>query len=118
MTMNGTDLIGRSFRPLFRAGLLAAALIFVGSPAFAVQIDVKIDNFVFSPDVVTITPGTVVVFHNYDDIPHSVVATSKEFRSKALDTDETYSFTFTKVGTFDYFCGLHPHMKGKIIVTP
>jgi plastocyanin len=79
---------------------------------------VTIDNFTFAPAELTISAGTTVTWDNHDDIPHSVVEKNKLFRSKALDTDESYSFTFTSAGTFDYFCGLHPHMVGKIIVKP
>jgi plastocyanin len=79
---------------------------------------VTIDNFTFAPAELTISAGTTVTWDNHDDIPHSVVEKNKLFRSKALDTDESYSFTFTSAGTYDYFCGLHPHMVGKIIVKP
>jgi plastocyanin len=53
---------------------------------------------------------------NHDDIPHTVVADDKTFKSKALDTDDAFSFTFTKPGTYNYFCSLHPKMTGKIVV--
>jgi len=79
--------------------------------------EVTIDNFVFTPPTLTVPVGTTVTWVNHDDIPHSVVANKKEFRSKAMDTDEKYSFTFAAAGTFDYFCGLHPHMVGKVVVT-
>lgn len=79
--------------------------------------EITIDNFTFSPPTLTIPVGTTVTWDNHDDIPHSVVAKNKEFRSKALDTDDAYSFTFASAGTFDYFCGLHPHMVGKVVVT-
>ena len=75
-----------------------------------------IDNFTFGPPELTVAVGTTVKWVNHDDIPHSVVDKNKAFRSKALDTDDAYSFTFASAGTFDYFCGLHPHMVGKIIV--
>ena len=78
--------------------------------------EVKIDNFVFNPQELTIAVGTTVKFVNHDDIPHTVVDKNKGFRSKALDTDDSFSFTFANAGTYDYFCGLHPHMQGKIIV--
>ncbi|CAN5296952.1 hypothetical protein BH10PSE10_BH10PSE10_17450 [soil metagenome] len=77
---------------------------------------VTIDNFTFTPPEITVKPGTTVTWVNHDDIPHSVAANDKAFRSRALDTDEFYSFTFSSLGTFDYFCGLHPHMTGKVIV--
>jgi plastocyanin len=79
---------------------------------------VKIENFAFTPRVLTVKPGTTVTFRNDDDIPHLVVANDSSFRSKALDTGDTYEFTFTKAGDFAYFCGLHPHMQGKITVAP
>ena len=77
---------------------------------------VTIDNFTFGPPELTIPVGTTVKWVNHDDIPHSVVDKNKAFRSKALDTDDNFSFTFASAGTFDYFCGLHPHMVGKIVV--
>ena len=77
---------------------------------------VTIDNFTFMPAELTIATGTTVTWVNHDDIPHSVVEKDKKFRSKALDTDDSYSFTFTAAGTFEYFCGLHPQMVGKVIV--
>ena len=79
---------------------------------------ITIDNFTFTPLELNIVVGTTVTWVNHDDIPHSVVEDNKAFRSKALDTDDSYSFTFTSAGTFSYFCGLHPHMTGKVIVKP
>jgi len=79
---------------------------------------ISIDNFTFAPATVTVPVGTAVTWTNRDDIPHSIVASDKAFRSQALDTDDGYSFTFAKAGTFDYFCGLHPYMTGKVIVIP
>jgi plastocyanin len=77
---------------------------------------VTIDNFSFAPGDLTVAVGTTVKFVNHDDIPHTVVEKNKSFRSKPLDTDDSYSYTFASAGTFDYFCGLHPKMVGKIIV--
>ena len=77
---------------------------------------ITIDNFTFTPKELTVAVGTTVKWVNHDDIPHTVVEKKTTFRSKALDTDDSYSFTFTSAGTFDYFCGLHPHMVGKVIV--
>jgi len=78
--------------------------------------EITIDNFTFTPKQLTIAVGTTVKWVNHDDIPHTVVEKKTTFRSKALDTDDSYSFTFTSAGTFDYFCGLHPHMVGQVIV--
>lgn len=79
-------------------------------------IEVKIDNFKFGPEVLTIPVGATVIWTNRDDIPHTVVSTDGIFKSKVLDTDEKFSFTFTKAGTYDYFCSVHPKMTGKVIV--
>jgi amicyanin len=77
---------------------------------------VNIDNFVFGPATVTVPVGATVTWVNRDDIPHTVVAVNKAFKSKVLDTDDKFSFTFTKAGTYDYFCSIHPHMTGKVVV--
>jgi plastocyanin len=77
---------------------------------------VTIDNFTFTPRELTVAVGTTVTWINHDDIPHLVVNKDKAFRSKALDTNDSFSYTFASAGTFDYFCGLHPHMVGKVIV--
>jgi plastocyanin len=77
---------------------------------------VTIDNFTFAPPALTVAVGTTVKWLNRDDIPHTVVEKNKSFRSKALDTDDSYSFTFSTPGTFDYFCSLHPHMVAQVIV--
>ena len=77
---------------------------------------VRIDNFTFSPAALTVVAGTKVTWVNGDDIPHTVVETNRAFRSKALDTEDTFSFTFKDPGEFSYFCSLHPHMTGTIVV--
>jgi plastocyanin len=77
---------------------------------------VKIDNFTFSPATLTIALGTSVTWTNDDDIPHTVVAKDKSFRSKPMDTGNQFSYTFAAPGEYDYFCSLHPHMVGKIVV--
>ena len=97
--------------PIVGAMLAAAAVAAQDTPNA-----VTIDNFSFTPKEITVPVGTTVKWVNHDDIPHSVVNKDKAFRSQALDTDDSYSFTFTSAGTFDYFCGLHPFMSGKIIV--
>src|SRR5215467_6391875 len=80
--------------------------------------EVKIDNFSFGPQALTVAVGATVTWVNRDDIPHTVVSTDdpKVFKSKALDTDDKFSFTFTKAGTHAYFCSLHPKMNGKVVV--
>jgi len=78
--------------------------------------EVKIDNFSFGPETLTVPLGTTVTWINHDDIPHSVVSTDKVFSSKLLDKNEKFSYTFSKAGTYPYFCSIHPKMTGKIVV--
>ena len=106
-------------RRLIGAALPAAALAAAGvtvSPARADEATVKIDNFTFEPEKLTVNAGTTVTWVNEDDIPHTVAATDRSFKSKALDTDDKFSFTFTTSGSYEYFCSLHPHMKATITV--
>jgi plastocyanin len=79
---------------------------------------VGIDNFTFNPGTVTVPVGTKIEWENKDDIPHTVVETTGKFHSAALDTEDKFGFTFAQAGTFEYFCGLHPRMVGKVVVTP
>jgi plastocyanin len=79
-------------------------------------VEVKIDNFSFGPAELTVKAGTTVTWINRDDIPHTVVSTDKAFKSKVLDTDEKFSYTFSTAGSFPYFCSIHPKMTGKILV--
>jgi len=96
--------------------ILGAMLAFGAVAAQDATNVITIDNFTFSPKELTVAVGTTVKWVNHDDIPHTVVEKKTTFRSKALDTDDSYSFTFTSAGTFDYFCGLRPHMVGQVIV--
>ena len=103
---------------------VALGLLLAGSPHAAANAqqaapataEVKIDNFSFGPATLTVAVGTTVTWTNRDDIPHTVVSDDKAFKSKVLDTDEKFSFTFTKPGTYGYFCSIHPKMTGKVVV--
>ena len=97
-------------------GPVVGAMLAFGAVAAQDTNVVTIDNFTFAPKELTIAVGTTIKFVNHDDIPHTVVDKKLSFRSKALDTDDAYSYTFATAGSFDYFCSLHPHMVGKIIV--
>ena len=97
-------------------GPVIGAMLALGAVAAQDANVVTIDNFTFSPKELTVAVGTTIKFVNHDDIPHTVVEKKLSFRSKALDTDDAYSYTFASAGSFDYFCSLHPHMVGKIIV--
>jgi len=106
---------------MFISLLVLVTLIFLGhkhaqaeSPSSASA--VKIDNFSFTPATMTVPAGTTVTWTNSDDTPHTVVSDDKVFKSKVLDTDEKFSFTFTKPGTYSYFCSVHPKMTAKIVV--
>jgi plastocyanin len=116
-------------RSLLIASVIAAAVLTVigivsGHRGFtasaqeklASTAEVKIDNFSFGPAAITVPVGTTVTWINRDDIPHTVVSTEKVFKSKVLDTDEKFSYTFTKPGEYPYFCSIHPKMTGKVVV--
>ena len=101
----------------FAAGILvAAAISFPVISAQAPDNKVEIDNFAFSPARITVKAGTTVAWLNADDTPHTVASSSKLFKSKALDTDGSFSFTFTTPGMYEYFCSLHPYMTGTVVV--
>jgi plastocyanin len=95
--------------------LLAAGVLFARADGMSSA--VSIDNFSFSPATLTVKAGTTVTWTNRDDIPHGIASSNSAFkRSQALDTDDSYSFTFTTPGTYQYFCYLHPHMVGSVVV--
>jgi plastocyanin len=104
--------------------LVGLGMLFNGSASVAANTappattEVKIDNFSFTPVTLTVTAGSTVTWTNRDDIPHTVVSAddAKTFKSKVLDTDEKFSFTFTKAGTYTYFCSVHPKMTGTVVV--
>jgi plastocyanin len=96
-------------------GLLAGVAV-MAAPAGAEDTAVKIENFTFAPQRVTVKAGTTITWTNDDDIPHTVASSTKAFKSKVLDSDDKFSFTFTTAGVYEYFCSLHPHMTGTIVV--
>jgi plastocyanin len=106
---------------LFSSILIAGGCVMSANAAVAIAAEaapaaVQIDNFTFRDPVVTVAPGTTVTWTNGDDIPHTVVSKDGLFKSKVLDTGDKFSFTFTKPGDYGYFCSLHPHMTGLIVV--
>ena len=94
---------------------VAVVFLLAVAPVRAEDAAVKIGNFTFGPQAMKVKAGTTVIWTNEDDIPHTVVSPNN-FRSKALDSDDKFSFTFTTPGTYKYFCSLHPHMTGTIVV--
>jgi len=110
-------------RPIIACSVLGAVVgsVLAGGVLFAraegTPNAVTIDNFFFTPGTITVKTGTPVTWTNRDDIPHGIASSNNAFkRSTALDTDESYSFTFTTPGTYQYFCYLHPKMVGSIVV--
>ena len=114
-----------------RSGLVAAALgaatavmitvvvLPVWAQGFAADLAVSIHNFTFTPQTLTVEAGTTVTWNNKDDIPHGIASDNNAFpRSKALDTDDIFAFTFTTAGTYKYFCYVHPFMTGTVVVQP
>ncbi|MFZ0815760.1 MAG: cupredoxin family copper-binding protein [Candidatus Sulfotelmatobacter sp.] len=108
--------------------VMIAILLLVGSPSItataapennqpaAAASAVKIDNFSFGPQTITVPVGATVTWTNRDDIPHTAVSTDGVFKSKVMDTDEKFSYTFTKAGTYAYYCTIHPKMTGQVVV--
>jgi plastocyanin len=103
--------------------IIALVLLLAGSPIVtaadqpsAANAEVKIDNFSFGPQTITVPVGATVTWTNRDDIPHTSVSTEGVFKSKVLDTDEKFSYTFAKAGTYAYYCTIHPKMTGQVVV--
>ena len=103
-------------RTLFQRGLMLACLIVPVSARSDNATQLKIDNFKFGPEKLTVAKGTEVTWTNQDDIPHSIVLTALRVSSKVLDTDKAFTYKFDKAGTFSYVCGLHPFMHGTVVV--
>jgi plastocyanin len=78
--------------------------------------EIKIDNFSFGPGTLTVAVGSTVTWTNRDEMPHTAVSTDGIFKSKVMDTDEKFTYTFERSGTFTYFCSIHPKMTGKVVV--
>jgi amicyanin len=113
-----------------RFGVLPLAIVFIAlsiclgasttqpTAATPPPVTVKIENFSFEPRELRVAVGTTVTWINEDDVPHTATGegASPAFDSKALDTDDRFSFTFATAGTYSYYCKVHPHMKGIIVV--
>jgi len=102
---------------------LAVAVVVILHPTRAkseesktASMEVRVDNFTFGTDTLTVPPNSTVTWVNKDDVPHVIASNDGLFKSKALDTEDKYSYTFTKAGTYAYYCSVHPKMVGKIVV--
>jgi plastocyanin len=118
--MRGKNVCVASLAPI---AVIAIVLLLAGTPIVAANdqppaanSEIKIDNFSFGPQTVTVPIGTTVTWINRDDIPHTSVSTDGVFKSKVMDTDEKFTYTFTKAGTYPYYCTIHPKMTGTVVV--
>jgi plastocyanin len=117
MTKRNVWVAGLAMPVMIAVLLLAGSLrVAANDQASAANAAVNIDNFVFGPQTLTVPVGATVTWTNKDDIPHTSVSTDGVFKSKVLDTDEKFSYTFTKAGTYPYYCTIHPKMTGKVVV--
>ena len=96
--------------------VFAAATALPAASGHAAETEVKIDQFAFAPQHVVVKAGTTATWINDDDIPRTIASSIKLYKSNALDTEDKFSFTFTTPGAYEYFCSLHPHMTGTIVV--
>ena len=110
-------ILGMAALVMAYAAVATAPKVFGGAPeAPASPGQVSIDSFIFTPSTITVATGTSVKWVNHDEIPHNVVSNDKSFKSKVLDTNEEFVYTFSKPGTYTYFCSIHPRMTGKVVV--
>ena len=78
---------------------------------------VTIHNFAFGPQVVSVKAGATVHWANHDTEAHTVTSDTGVFGSLVLQPGVSYSYTFTKPGTYSYHCSIHPFMTGKVVVS-
>jgi plastocyanin len=102
--------------PLALASVLVLHPTRAKGEAAASQLQVQVDNFTFGPATLTVPVNSTVTWVNKDDLPHVIASNDGVFKSKALDTDDKFSYTFSKSGTYAYFCSIHPKMVGTIVV--
>jgi plastocyanin len=103
-------------RTLIRSVPAAMVIAIHSRMVAAADAQVVIDNFTFSLTPLKVKVGTTVTWVNHDDIPHSIVCPALKVHSHPLDTDDEFAYKFEQAGTFDYICGLHPHMHGQVVV--
>ena len=110
----------KRLRHLAPLALLALGLLIRlgGGLSAAGTKEVQFVNYSFTPGTLTVPVGTTVTWTNHDETPHTVVAADnpRSFKSSGLDTDDKFSVTFSKPGSYSYFCTVHPYMTGKIVV--
>ena len=104
---------------LARRTLLGTTALVLPRMARAAEATVEIKEYAFAPATLTVAVGTRVTWTNRDDTPHTVTSAAEPplFRSGAIDSDDSFAWPFDTRGSFSYFCALHPHMQGTVIVT-
>ena len=108
---------GLTRRLLLPRALGVGIVVAIGSrTATAADAEIIVDNFTFSPVPLMVKVGATVTWVNHDDIPHSIVCPALKMKSHPMDTDDTFAYRFEQGGTYDYICGLHPHMHGQVMV--
>src|SRR5690242_321561 len=110
---------GNARRSLLRNALGGRFIVLISTRArnaSAAAAEVVVDNFTFTPTPLSVKIGTTVTSVNHDDIPHSIVCPALKVHSHPLDTDDKFAHRFEQAGTYDYICGLHPHMHGQVVV--
>lgn len=112
----GIALLGSLGLGISSYGLVTSRLSVAQDQARSEGPEIKIDNFSFMPQDISVTAGTLVTWVNRDDLPHTVTSTNDVFKSKALDTDDKFSYKFDKPGTYEYYCSIHPKMTAKVVV--
>lgn len=124
------SLCTRGWLPLLGCGLAAGGmagaaslagrhpLMPAGAAAAEVEVAIAIDNFAFTPPMISVAAGTRIVWTSRDDCPHNIVSAEdpRVLRSSVLDTGDRFSFTFATPGTYRYFCSLHPHKQATVVV--
>lgn len=85
-------------------------------PSLTTTNTITIRNFAFSPSTLTVKVGTNVTWINEDSVTHQVREDSGLFESSLLSNGQSFTYTFTIIGTYNYTCTIHPSMTGKVIV--
>ncbi len=105
-----------SWRAALAVAGLATVLLAAGHAPASLTRDVGIKDFTYAPPVLTIPVGSTVMWTNHDEDPHTVTSATGAFTSAGLSNEETFAQTFTRPGTYQYFCALHPHMRATVVV--
>ncbi len=96
---------------------LGGVTLLIGAHALAATPPtIGIKQFKYGPPILSVPVGTTVTWVNHDEEPHTITSATGAFSSTGLANDDTFAQTFTKPGTYQYFCAIHPYMKGTLVV--